>query len=54
MICDWIGAGKAQGYFSPKEDKLLETRNWYRQNGSKMQLDPETRLEIEKRLTITA
>jgi len=50
MICDWIGAGKAQGKFSPKDDKFLETRRWYNQNGSKMQLRETTRREIEKRV----
>lgn len=48
MICDWVGAGKAQGHFSPKDDKYLETRNWYKTNGNKMQLHPNTRLYIEK------
>ena len=50
MICDWIGAGKAQGHFSPKNDRFFETRKWYQQNGSKMQLHNDTRKEIEKRL----
>ena len=48
MICDWVGAGKAQGKFSPKEDKYLETRGWYEKNGNKMQLHPETRKKIKK------
>ena len=48
MICDWIGAGKAQGHFSPKNDEYYETRNWYKQNGLKMQLDIKTRNKIEK------
>jgi len=47
MICDWIGAGKAQGHFSPEEDKYFETRRWYQQNGGKMQLNPKTREKIE-------
>lgn len=48
MICDWIGAGKAQGKFSPKTDKFFETRRWYQQNGKKMQLNEITRAIIEK------
>lgn len=47
MICDWIGAGKAQGYFSPRDDKYLKTRKWYQQNGVKMQLHRDTRGQIE-------
>lgn len=50
MLCDWIGAGKAQGKFSPKEDKYFETRNWYQQNSHKMQLGKLTRLWIELKL----
>lgn len=47
MICDWVGAGKAQGHFSPKNDKYFETRKWYQQNGSKMNLEENTRKKIE-------
>lgn len=43
MLCDWIGAGKAQGKFSPKDDYLKETREWWNANNSKMQLHPNTR-----------
>ena len=50
MICDWVGAGKAQGHFSPKNDHYLETRNWYKANGEKMTLAPDTRTEIERRI----
>lgn len=50
MICDWIGAGKAQGHFSPKNDKYFETRNWYRKNRNKMQLHPATREWIEDKI----
>jgi len=32
MICDWIGAGKALGKFSPPDDPLKETREWFNQN----------------------
>jgi hypothetical protein len=47
MICDWIGAGKAQGYFSPKNDPLHETRKWWNKNKDKMQLAKETRNYLE-------
>lgn len=47
MICDWIGAGKAQGHFSPKNDPMLETRNWWNANNSKMTFHPETRALLE-------
>lgn len=53
MICDWIGAGKAQGHFSPKDDRYFETRKWYEVNGKKMQLHPKTRKYIETLLTPT-
>ena len=52
MLCDWIGAGKAQGYFSPEEDPLRETRNWYKKNKDKMQLHPNTREWLEKELRL--
>jgi hypothetical protein len=48
MLCDWIGAGKAQGHFSPPNDPMLETRNWYEANGHKMQLHAETRKWVER------
>lgn len=47
MICDWVGAGKAQGFCSPKNDKYFETCKWYQKNGSKMQLTKITRQQIE-------
>ncbi len=52
MICDWIGAGKAQGHFSPPHDKYFETRNWYLVNRHKMMLHPETRGWVEALLQI--
>lgn len=42
MLCDWIGAGRAQG--KPK------TWEWYEANKDKMQLHPETRAWIEEEL----
>lgn len=53
MICDWVGAGKAQGCVSPPEDKYRETRKWYAKNGHKMQLHPATRNEIERRIKLS-
>ena len=47
MICDWVGAGKAQGHFSPKADVYAKTRKWYGINKDKMQLEPVTRSIIE-------
>ena len=52
MICDWIGAGKAQGFFSPRHDKYFETRQWYNKNKSKMNLHPNTRQYIEDVLDV--
>lgn len=52
MLCDWVGAGKAQGHLSPPQDPMLVTRNWYKTNGHKMQLHPNTRAWIEKRLEV--
>jgi hypothetical protein len=46
MICDWKGAGKAQG----KPDTLA----WYQANNKKMQLHPETRQWVEHRLRWSA
>lgn len=47
MLCDWLGAGKAQGYHSPSDDRFYEMRKWYSVNKSKMQLHASTRKEIE-------
>jgi len=44
MLCDWIGAGKAQG----KPD----TASWYMVNEAKMQLHPDTRAWIEEALGV--
>lgn len=42
MICDWAGAGKAQGFKQPKGWKwrYLETYKWWRKNREKMALHP--------------
>lgn len=54
MIADWIGAGKAQGKHSPKDDPYLETRNWYNKNKDKMQLHQETRDWVEQMIGVTS
>lgn len=43
MLCDWRGAGKAQGYGD-------NTRDWYKKNKNKMQLHPNTRKWIEGKI----
>jgi len=43
MICDWRGAGRAQGY---KDN----TPDWYKQNKDNMILHPFTRHQVEQRL----
>ncbi len=49
MMCDWIGAGRAQGnYF--KYDKWRASREWYHQNKKVMLLHKNTKKEIEKRI----
>jgi len=48
MLNDWIGAGKAQGFLSPKDKPMQETIKWYKANKSKMQLHPDSRKAIEK------
>jgi hypothetical protein len=51
MICDWVGAGKAMGRSSPKNDRYLETRNWYEANKDKIKLHPKIRVWIECKLS---
>lgn len=51
MICDWVGAGKAQGHFSPKNDPYLNVINWYTENKKKLVLADETRKKIEERIS---
>ena len=52
MICDWIGAAKAQGHYSPTSDPLQATRKWYYKNKDRMILHPLTRLEVERILGV--
>lgn len=47
MFCDWVGAGKAMGKFSPKNDPYKEAREWYGKNRDKMLLSPKTELIID-------
>jgi hypothetical protein len=42
MICDWLGAGRALGTPS--------VNAWYKANGKKMQLHPDTRAWVEEQL----
>lgn len=44
MLCDWFGAGRAQG--------TPDTRAWYLVNKDKLILHPETRKWIERQLKI--
>lgn len=46
MICDWKGAGRAQG-------NQTSTKEWYLANCRKMVLHPETRGRLEQLLGIT-
>ena len=50
MVCDWVGAGKAQGFFPKGGDKYSETRQWYAKNKGNMILDNAVRKSIEKML----
>jgi hypothetical protein len=46
MVCDWAGAGRAQGF--------SDTRGWYLKNKDKMILHPYTRFQVEKLLDVQA
>jgi hypothetical protein len=52
MLCDWKGAGIAQGHISPRDDPWKETRDWYYANKSKMTLHPDTQIWVEAVLAI--
>lgn len=47
MLCDWRGAGRAQGYGD-------NTLPWYEKNKGRMQLHPDTRRWVEEALLIAA
>ncbi len=51
MICDWIGAGRAQGYYD-KNRPMKEVRNWYHKNQKKIILNYRTRYFVESTLGI--
>ena len=53
MVCDWVGAGKAQGFQSLSDDIYKETRIWYNKNKSKIQLNPNTRSAIERIINVS-
>ncbi len=42
MLCDWVGAGKALG--------TPDTKKWYQENKTNIQLHPETRGRLEGQL----
>jgi hypothetical protein len=42
MVCDWLGASRAQG-----KGGMEGVRKWYEKNGQKMQLHPDTRRWVE-------
>jgi hypothetical protein len=50
MLCDWIGAGRAQGRKSPKNDPLYETRKWWAANRHKMQFHKKTKEKLNNLL----
>lgn len=50
MVCDWVGAGKAQGRFSPKGDRFREVRVWYEQEKKNINLHPKTRKWVEDKI----
>jgi len=50
MVCDWVGAGKAQGNFSKGGDRFSETKKWYAKNKDKMRLHPNTIKWIESKI----
>jgi len=46
MVCDWIGAGRAQGYYNP-ERPLEEVNNWYSKNKNRIIIHSETRQYVQ-------
>ncbi len=52
LLCDWKGAGIAQGKVSPKNDPWLEVRKWYIANKDSIILHPETQYKVEKFLEL--
>ncbi len=52
MVCDWVGAGKAQGHFSPPDDPYNTTVSWYAKNKNKMVLHKDTREYVENMIGV--
>lgn len=50
MFCDWVGAGKARGKPSPKNDRYFEVRNFYLEKKDRMKLNEKTRKWAEEKL----
>jgi hypothetical protein len=48
MLCDWIGASRAQGHGG-----IEGVRKWYVANANRMRLHAETRAWIERELKVT-
>lgn len=48
MMCDWIGAGKAQG--THRLDGENPTKHWYTMNKYNMHIHPNSRKQLEKLL----
>jgi len=53
MVCDWYGAGLAQGKKVNKEDKWSETREWFLKNQKNIILSPETERWVMEKLGCT-
>lgn len=47
MLCDWIGAGKAQGF----SDNLIP---WYLKNAKRIEMHRETRIAVHKFLIVAS
>ena len=51
MVCDWIGAGRAQGYYN-SEKPMEEVNNWYAKNFKRITLHPSTQFLVEEILGV--
>jgi hypothetical protein len=51
MLCDWIGAGRAQGFYSSRKP-TKEVGVWFSKNKDKIILHPKTRKYIENLISI--
>jgi hypothetical protein len=50
MLADWMGAGRA--YAPAGTWSIQSTLDWYRKNKDKMQLHPDTRFHVERKLAL--